>query len=197
MIILHILNLDTVGGVEQLFHQFIASPSAFEEQDDHALITGGPIHSYFKEQLVPRLKSIEYTKTWRGLKIPRSPRNLRRMHEDRLVRKVRPDLGVLWNRFGDNTSMESLRKCGAHVVHYEHGAAWLAPVVPGNRDFLSGIDSAICASHAAKRVLQLRWGYSGKTEVVLNCLRPELVSAAATPKEIPTDRPVRLGIAAR
>jgi glycosyltransferase involved in cell wall biosynthesis len=156
-----------------------------------------PIHPYFREQLLPRLQSVHYTKTWRGIKIPGRPRSLRRLRQERLIGKLHPDLGVLWNRFGDLSSLNGLRKHGARVIHYEHGAAWLAPLDQSNREFLSGIDSVICASHAAKRVLQLRWGFSGRIEVVLNCLRPGLIPDKPVPRSLPTDRPVRLGIAAR
>lgn len=195
--ILHLLNLDTVGGVEHLFHHFVTFPHKTGDQTDHAIITGGPVHPHFEKALKTQLAGIHYAKTWHGMKLPKRPRFIRRWRQDRLIRQLDPDLGVLWNRFGDLTSLEGLKKHGVRVIHYEHGAAWLAPKTPRHEQFLGGVDLAVCASVAAKRVLQLRWGYAGKIEVVLNCLRPDLVPGNQQPKSLPEDRPVRLGVAAR
>ena len=195
--ILHLLNLDTVGGVEHLFYHFVTFPHKSGGQTDHAIITGDPVHPHFDKTLRTHLASIDYAKSWRGVKLPKRPRFIRRWRQDRLIRLRKPDLGVLWNRFGDLTSLAGLKKEGVPVVHYEHGAAWLTPKTPPHERFLGGVDLAVCASFAAKRVLQLRWGYAGRIEVVLNCLRPDLAPGNQQARTLPADRPVRLGIAAR
>jgi len=195
--ILHLLNLDTVGGVEHLFYNFATFPHKSGHQTDHAIITGGPVHPHFDKTLRTHLASIHYAKSWHGIKIPKRPRFIRRWCQDRLIRQRNPDLGVLWNRFGDLTSLAGFKKEGVPVIHYEHGVAWLAPKTPLHEQFLGGVDLAVCASFAAKRVLQLRWGYAGRIEVVLNCLRPNLVPESQRPKSLSGGHPVRLGVAAR
>ena len=195
--ILHLLNLDTVGGVENLFHHFISFGQPPAGQTDHALVTGGAIHPYFESALRARLASIQYAKSWQGLKLPKWPRCVRRWHQARLLQRVQPQVGVLWNRFGDLTSLAGLKHQGVRVIHYEHGAGWLAPKSAANEQFLGGVDLAVCASVAARRVLQLRWGYAGRIAVVLNCLRPDIAPEVPRPKALPQDRPVRLGVAAR
>ncbi len=194
--ILHVLNLDTVGGVEQLFHHFVATAGP-EGQTDHLLVTGGPIHPYLKTGIPDRVASIAYAKSWAGIKIPRWPRGLRRAHQHRLIKRINPDLGVLWNRFGDVTSLAGLQRMKARILYYENGAAWLAADTPCHREFVSGIEFAVCGSHAARRVLQLRWGYSGPFRVLLNTIRPDLAGTPPQSRLLPTDRPLRLGIAAR
>lgn len=196
-VILHLLNLDTVGGVENLFHHFITFGPPPAGKTDHALVTGGAIHPYFESALRARLASIQYAKSWHGLKLPKRPRCVRCWHQARLLQRVHPQVGVLWNRFGDLTSLQGLKHQGVRVIHYEHGAGWLAPKTAANDQFLGGVDLAVCASVAARRVLQLRWGYAGRIAVVLNCLRPDIAPENPRPKALPRDRPVRLGVAAR
>ena len=194
--VLHSLNLDTVGGVEQLFFHFITADESHSEQVDHCLVTGGRVHEFFSS-LKPRLGSLHYSKFFGGVKIPRWPRSLRDWQRRNLIRHVRPDLAVMWNRFGDEASLAELRAAGCSVLHYEHGAGWLAPTSPANRAFLANVAGSICISRAAERVLRLRWDYRGATHIVLNALRPDLVPASASPKTLATDRPLRLGVAAR
>lgn len=194
--VLHSLNLDTVGGVEQLFYHFITGAGAPPDQVDHGWVAGGRVHEFFAS-LETRLASVHYSKFFGPIKIPRRPRALRAWQQRKLIRAVRPDLAVMWNRFGDAAASAELRAAGCPVLHYEHGAGWLAPTSPAHREFLAGVAGAICISRAAQRVLQLRWDYRGPTQVVLNALRPDLIPAEVRPKTLPTDRPLRLGVAAR
>lgn len=194
--LLHLLNLDTVGGVEQLFFHFLTGAEPHPGQVDHCLVTGGRVHEYFSG-IESRLGSLHYVKSWGRVKIPRWPRALRDWHRRNIIRRVQPELAVMWNRFGDRAALADLRSADCPVLHYEHGAGWLAPDSPGNRGFLRGVAGAICISRAAQRVLQLRWDYQGPTHVVPNALRPDLAPADVRPKALPTDRPLRLGVAAR
>ena len=195
--VLHVLNVDAVGGVEHLFHNLIASGRARDDQRDHVLVTGGRIHPHFARGLRKGLASTHYSKTWHGLKIPKRPRLVRQWRQTQIMAKVRPDLAVLWNRFGDLAIVDSLRRTSAATVYYEHGAAWLAQTNARNNEFVRSVDSVICASVAARRVYELRWGYQGGIKVVLNCLRPDMLPDRPLVKSIPKDRPILLGIAAR
>jgi len=194
--VLHLLNLDTVGGVEQLFFHLITGCAVEPGQEDHCLVTGGRVHAHFAD-LNRRLASLAYAKSWMGLKLPRRPHGLRAWHVRNVLRRVQPGVAVLWNRFGDESSVASLHAAGCPVIHYEHGAAWLAPHSEARQQFLARVQSVVCISRAAQRVLQLRWGYAGRSHVVPNALRPDLAATEARPKTLPRDRPTRLGIAAR
>ncbi len=194
--LLHLLNLDTIGGVEQLFFHVITGADATSEQTDHCLVTGGRVHEYFSG-MESRLGSLHYAKFWRAVKIPPRPRDLRVWHRQRVLQRVRPELAVMWNRFGDAESLAELRAADCPVLHYEHGAGWLAPTSSANHRFLAGVSGAICIGRAAQRMLQLRWNYQGPTHIVPNALRHDLVSTHARPRTLPTDRPLRLGVAAR
>ena len=194
--VLHSLNLDTVGGVEQLFFHLITGCDPDARQEDHCLVTGGKVHAHFA-RLEAKLGSLAYAKSWGRVKIPRRPRGLRAWHCRNVVRRVQPDLAVLWNRFGDHSLLAGLRATGCPVIHYEHGAAWLAPQSATNQEFLTRVQSVVCISRAAQRVLELRWAYAGRSHVVLNALRPDLVAPGARPKSLTPERPLRLGVAAR
>ena len=165
--IIHFLNLDAVGGVEYLYNSFIAASHPEFPQADHALVTGREIHPHFSGKLRSSLASVHYLKSWHGMKLPKRPRFFRRSWQDHVVRKVAPGLGVLWNRFGDDAAVSSLRKARAAVTYYEHGSTWLAPAGNRSNDFARSVDSVICASFAARRVYELRWGFRGKISVVL------------------------------
>jgi glycosyltransferase involved in cell wall biosynthesis len=198
-LLLHILSLDTIGGVEQLFVNFIAQAQAETQHADAALITGGRIHSHLRGTVEPTLTALEFAKFAGGFKLPKYPAAVRRWNQGRLIGKLKPDLGILWNRFGNLTVLRELRRQGCHAVYYEHGMAWLATDTPGNREFIAGVDSLVCASQAARRVLELRWNWpkDKQADVVLNCLRPAAAAKDSRPRTLPTGRPLRLGIAAR
>ncbi len=192
--VVHFLNLDTVGGVEHLFFHFIRSLSQSVAERHHLIVTGGPIHKQFAA-LAENMGSISYAKTFGGFKIPKHPKFLRELQRRRLVRKIAPGAGVIWNRFGDSSAVRALRTAGARVIYYEHGAAWLAK--DEHSGFMQTVDHTICASGAAKRVLELKWGWRGSTEIILNPLRPGAFSKTATAKLWPRNRPLRLGVAGR
>jgi len=180
-----------------MFHCFVAHPQNAARQEDHALVTGGRIHQYLQDQLASHLASIQYAKTWRGLKLPKRPRGIRAAYQSWLVRRLQPQVGVFWNRLGDLTLLGALRRCGARAVYYEHGAAWLSPPTEANRRFLQDVDAIICNSHAAQRVVELRWRCPGTMRVVQYGLRPDLVRGHSRPRSLPTDGPFRLGVAGR
>ena len=195
--ILHVLNLDTIGGVEHLFSNFIGDYQSNFRQVDYALITGNKINPDFRKQCNKYLESFNYLKYWHNLKIPKKPSILRKKNIYHYIRRICPQVGVIWNRFGDHTTLDALMTVQAKVIYYEHGSAWLTSDNIKNKSFLDNVDLVLCASFAAQRVIQLRWGFTGRINVILNCLRPDTIPINPKPKIIPHRRPLRLGIAAR
>src|SRR5699024_10354643 len=65
------------------------------------------------------------------------------------------------------------------------------------RRVLARLPAVICNSHAAHRMLQLRWGYTGVARVCRNGLRPSAAPAHAQPRLLPVNRPLRIGVVAR
>src|SRR5699024_6358360 len=68
---------------------------------------------------------------------------------------------------------------------------------PSKRRFLADVQAVLCNSHAAQRMLQLRWDYQGQTRVCFNALRPSLHPDHAEARRLEADRPLRLGVVAR
>ncbi|MDX1951811.1 MAG: glycosyltransferase family 4 protein [Verrucomicrobiota bacterium] len=193
-VILHCLNLDTVGGVEQLFFHFIRYLSPEEARCHHLLITGNPLHERFQE-IVPCLGSVTEVKRWHGLKLPGRPRLLRNRNRLAQISSLAPSVAVIWNRF-DLPLLHALKQCGTRVVYYEHGAAWLAPDNGESAEFARGSDEIITASRAALRVLELRWDVRQTRSVVLNPLRPGMSSWDVIARPAPRTV-LRLGVVAR
>jgi glycosyltransferase involved in cell wall biosynthesis len=197
MKVLHLVNLDTLGGVEQLCANLILHSQAAQPGLEHALfITNRRIHRVLDKKLAGLALPIAYQKYLGPLRLPRTPASLRRQQLKRFLDGFRPDLAVLWNRFGDNLTARQLKAAGVRAVYVEQGASWLAAPKHPTGEFFALMDRVICASVAARRVLALRWKYEGASTVLPNPLRPDL-SPARHPRELAPGKAVVLGTAAR
>jgi glycosyltransferase involved in cell wall biosynthesis len=185
---LHLLNLDTVGGVEELFIHFLAYSSNLSASRHHLLVTGKKPHPFF----AGRIKSLTTTCTLEkfayGFKIPLALRPLQRK---RAVSKSKPNVVVLWNRFEELSHFPN-----AHIVYYEHGASWIEPQNKDSKAFFNRIDQILVNSYAAKRVLELKWGVTSPITIIENPLKPTLAPASNC-KKIPDSRSLRLGYIGR
>src|SRR5262249_51092969 len=147
------------------------------------------------ERLARTLASRARTKYWRWLKLPTRPSALRAWHCRRALASAHTDVLLLWNRsakVGYVVDAAGAERC----IHWEHGAAWDPGHERDRSRYFSRVRRAIANSHAAARVLQLVWGYSGDVRVCRNALRPSLLPTTARTKMRPTAR-VTLGVAAR
>jgi glycosyltransferase involved in cell wall biosynthesis len=199
MKVLHLLNLDTLGGVEQLCVNLILHSRAARPDLDHSLfITNRRIHRVLDERLAgdPKPIPIAYQKYLGPLRLPQNPASLRRQQLKRFLDGIQPDLAILWNRFGDNVSARQLKDAGVRTVYMEQGASWLSNPRHPTSEFFKLMDRVLCASIAAQRVLSLRWKYEDASTVIPNPLRPDLVPAQH-PRELPSGKTVVLGVAAR
>lgn len=179
--ILHILNLDTIGGVEELFCNFIQYPT---EHRHHVFVTGGKIHPHFEEAIYLNAASVNYEKYLFGVKIPKWIRKIRR---DFVLSKNYTHI-VLWNRFD---KIES----SAKVIYYEHGASWMHHKGKLATHFFDSVSTILANSDAAKKVLELKWGITKPITVIPNPLRGDI--AIAKSAKTLQDRPIRLGCIGR
>ena len=179
--ILHIVNLDTVGGVEQLFVNFL-------EQAQRALheiyITGDPIHEAFLSRINKTDATIHYEKYNFGMKLPRFLRSFKRRH---LFGRDFSSI-VLWNRLD---KIETTRK----LVYYEHGASWMERKSEKFDNLFSAIDLVLANSLASKRLLELKWKLTKPIQIVENPLRPDLEIAKRSRRL--THVPFRIGFIGR
>ena len=84
-----------------------------------------------------------------------------------------------------------------NCIHWEHGSAWHPGREAERERYFHRIPLAIVNSNASARVMKLLWGYSGETRICLNALRPSLTPREPIHKQYPSNRAIRLGVAAR
>ena len=193
----HYVSLDGAGGVEQQFVEFVRAARVQRRTDHTVVACGRQVHPLIRERLTEARAPVTFEKYAGAFKLPKWPATLRRHHQQRLLARQRPDAVVVWNRLRD--SLDTIAAAGVErTVYWERGASWFAGDSPAKRRFLDEVQAVICNSHAARRMLELRWNYRGQTRVVLNALRPSLLPHAPVPvRQLPDDRPVTLGMVAR
>ena len=182
---LHHLNLDAIGGVECLFHDFIAASNS-RWIAHNVFVTNKAIHKHLKIEIQEHAHSICYRKRWLGVRIPRF---LRRGHELRSIAKVNPSVQVFWNQIGYHSD--------APTIYYDHGASWTMDPRPSSRQFIENCHGVICCSKAAKRILELRLDIKNPIQVIRNPSRRGLDLNTASPKQLDINKPLRLGAAGR
>lgn len=177
--LLHLLNLDTIGGVEELFVNFLAEASSLSRAQQHVLVTGKKPHPFFKKSM-KHAASCRLEKYVCGWKVP-SP--IRFLLRKKAVKKCHCDTVILWNRI---EPLDRLKKCAPNskIIYYEHGASWMTTQGSDYSSFFNQVDRLIVNSNAARRLLQLKWAVKSPITVIHNPLKPT-ITPALYPKEAP------------
>lgn len=187
MKILNIVSLQTKGGVEVIYQDLC---SALKEHSQFTYVTSTRIHPAVDEQL--KMAGVRRCMSNR-LGLLRLPRWkwLRNLRFKWLIQREKPDLIVSWNRLHD------LPVIPQHIpfIHYEHGTSWYRHQVQEATSILKRADLIITASHAAKRMIELRWLHEASAKVVVN--RNALPSSRALPKPRRSSEKIRIGFAGR
>ena len=165
--ILHLVALDTIGGVEQLYSFYIKASS---DQFTHLTLND---RRHISPVLLPTIEryseSIGSTKRWYCLPVPKTLRNA---HLSRCFKKLNPDLVVVWNKVaGFDRKLLSSR---IPVIYYEHGGGRASPQPELAKKFLESVDSIVCASEASKALITRKWHLKRDDLLVChNAIRPE------------------------
>lgn len=148
--ILHLVALDTVGGVEQLYKFYIKYSSS---QFCHLTVNDRRrIAPVFLSEIQQHSEAIESTKLWHHLPVPKSLRN---MHLSQCFKKMNPDLVVVWNKVdGFDRRLLSSR---IPVIYYEHGGGRGSHRPDLAKSFLESVDYIVCASEASKLLIIDKW----------------------------------------
>ena len=192
--LLHVLNLDTVGGVEIQFRNYLATTAAHEGCRHHVLASAGRIHPLIETTVSGRAASVAYAKFAGPWKLPRRPGLLRARHLRRQLAAHSGRTCVLWNQIGTPGVVEEAQRAGCRVVYYEHGAAWLTPRPDAARELLERVDAVVSLSRAGQRMLAHRWPSARAADVIHYGLRRE--GAAPSARRRARERLV-LGMAGR
>jgi len=189
----HYVSLSGFGGVEQQFASFAARAARRHDAVQCVVACSTRIHAHHRE-LLPNFRDWRYEKKLFGFKLGQRPSGLRRTRYRWLGRRLKPDVALLWNRLDQQSRV--LDALGARrCLYWEHGSAWLAGNDAGRAQVLERLPALICNSQAARRMLELRWGYAGVARVCLNGMRSRHVVQEF--KQLPRNRPLHIGVASR
>ncbi len=168
MTILHVINLDTIGGVEELFIHFLNT-----SHQQHALfITGSQIHEKFADVVKSKARYVLYEKYFMRCTIPKP---LRRLIAGWRLRRKQFSQVVLWNRIEPLEKLQTLFG-SSPITYYEHGASWIEKKESSLLSFFQKMNTLIANSYAAKAILQLKWGVTQPITVLDNPLRPDILA---------------------
>lgn len=194
--IIHQLSMSTLGGVEALFHDYLTFPNK-AEFEHHLLITAPHMIPEYKPVMYQHAESVSYAKYWKGLKVPKWPKAIRRLYKKGLFQCKKPDIALFWNNFVKDDWLEAAQKSKSTVVYYDHGGAFAHPNTELAEQYFKGVQAAMTCSYASKRMLELRWGYKGEIHVVKNALRSNMQDSVKTVKTLPKNRPIKIGSVGR
>ena len=194
--LLHYVCLRTPAGVEKHFLEFANEIAVrYPAWTQTVLATGGSIHPHIRQELNRRIATV-HEKYAGSVKLPKHPRVLRRWRNCLLLKRLEPELVVVWNR--PSRAGELLRVLGGRRwLYWEHGAAWHSDYEEARRAFYRAAPFVIANSHAALRMMQLKWQIEAPAEVCLNALRPSLKPQSADGKTCSEQRRFRLGAVSR
>ncbi|MBS61975.1 glycosyltransferase [Salinisphaera sp.] len=189
----HYVSLSGFGGVEQQFVTFAARAARRHAAEQSVVVCSTKVHAHHRE-LLPNFEDWRYEKKLFGFKLGQHPAALRRTRYRWLGRRFKPDVALLWNRLDQQARVIDalgVRRC----LYWEHGSAWLHGDDQARANVLARLPAIICNSHAAKRMLQLRWGYEGAVRVCPNGMRNR--HTVKEFKQLPRDRALHIGVAGR
>lgn len=194
--LLHRINLNVSGGVENQFCAFLAHPQVRGRLRNEVLI-GEPVHPDLASRVQAHTDAVHSFKRWRGLPLPRLPRALRVARTMAVIGACRPDALLSWSAFAKPELAAGCRRYGVPLVYREGGAAWGDPDPDAARVFLDQVAGAVCNTRASERMLRLKWGYRGPARICLGGIRPDVLGPKPTAKRICDGQRIVLGSAAR
>ncbi len=191
----HLVSLQGPAGVERHFAEFALQAAARNPTWTQLWLNPDKgIDPTIAATLGSTLERSTPAKYRWGIKLPAKPDVIRTWH----CRAALADADVLliWNRTARSEfAVDAIGE--ERCIHWEHGSVWHSGRESERERYLRRIRLAITNSRASARVLELMWGFVGKTRVCVNALRPSLMPPEPVAKPFPNARPVRLGVAAR
>lgn len=194
--LLHLVPLDTLGGVEQLFAFFLQASGnrfrhvTFNDRRD--------IVELLKHQVYSCSDRVYSSKKLGLVPLPKQPKQIRRWHLARCLAREKPDLIIVWNKL-EGFDL-TIRPSDTPVVYYEHGAAWFSPDPQSVNEFFHSVDAVICNSKAALSVLRAKWQLPDSTPAHLcyNSVRSNCFpTSSAELRQLRVGACVSLGLAGR
>ena len=188
-VLIHVLSLDTIGGVETLYAHFLEEALARGTAVHHTSVCGKPPN----KKLLMRFEKIAHTPFLEehvmGVRLPRFLRGLVHIRRGMVEEIAKPSAWVFWNRIEDSIPTGT-------TIYYEHGAAWNVPITKNRTKFLQHSSKIVANSHAAALVLKEKWHVDAPICVVPNPLRPDLPISEIS-RSLQSTNSIRLGLIGR
>lgn len=181
--IMHRINLNVHGGVENQFVQFLAHPAVRDVLESEVLL-GEPPHANLAPALDRYARAVHSFKRWRRLPLPRRPAAIRQHNAQRIIGGRNVDAILAWSAFAKPELALASRRYGLPLLYREGGAAWGEADPKRAKQFLSSVTGAICNTRASKRMLELKWGYRGPSRICLGGVRPDALLSEVKPKRL-------------
>ena len=187
-VLMHVVSLDTVGGVEVLYVNFLEKALSRETAVHLTSVSGKAPQKVFSDRFeTMKHQPFQEEHIW-GIRLPRLLYPIVRIRRSMVEGIVNPTYWVFWNR------IESHLPPGK-AIYYEHGGAWNLFPTKGKKKFLAHCTHIVANSEAAAIILKEKWDVFQPIRVIPNPLRPDL-SLIDAPRRAP-ERTVRLGCIGR
>lgn len=186
---IHVLSLDTIGGVESLYVHFLEQALAHKTSIHYTSVSGRHPHKNFIP-LFEKLRHKPFLEQYiMGIRIPRFLRALVQLRREMVHGIVQPTSWVFWNRIEEQLPP-------GPSIYYEHGAAWNVQVTKKRKEFIKQSSKIIANSQAASIILREKWDIDGDITIIKNPLRPD-IEVKNEARTLQKDRPLRLGFCGR
>ena len=200
--ILHLVDLSLVGGIQASFVNTIAHPGFAERYRTSVQNVGaGPALDTWAGRvtacggtLLDGIRPAAQLGRGGCRVVSRLLRGLRIVLA---VARLRPHVVLLWSIRPRPGFIRVAHALGARVVVWDHGVSWLRSPSPSVTRGFAMADAILCNSHAARRMLQLRWEVASRIDICLNAVRPDALAHGLAPRDLPADRALRLGFVGR
>ncbi|NBM85299.1 glycosyltransferase [Proteus sp. G2661] len=183
MKVLHVINLQGVGGTERVFIKYLKNSSF----DNEILCTSNSVNKNIKHDLLKF--NIRFANFIGGSKI-KSLGFMRKYLLSRKIEKSKADVTIIW----DLVPRLAFKPRNTTLVYYDHGSSWHYERNQRTKEFFDMLDYIIAASNASKRVMELRFSPRCEINTVVNRL-PMIPSVVS--RSIGNVNRVTLGVASR
>lgn len=186
--VLHVLNLDTMGGVETLYLNFLEYAWRHDTAIPLTSITGKKAHPLFQK----RMEQLRYTPFYERyigqVYLPKWFKSVAHFRRWMISAISSTTLSLYWNRI-------ETKKTPTPFLYYEHGAAWNYAHSKAHAKFWQSCIGTIAVSKAASVMLHEKAGLTCPSTILPNPLRPD-IHVLGEARTLPT-HPLRLGFIGR
>lgn len=188
MKIIHVINLEKMGGAENIFIQYIQSCKNVENK---IYCISNSIAKEISRELVGF--TITYVNRLSKKLTIKLPSFLRATCLQYRLESEQADAVVFW----DFVPKLSRKISNIKSIYYDHGSSWRFSDNPKTRAFFQNLDASIAASIASKRIMEERFNPSLPIRVINNTLPDSDSKLTIGRKPAPDANSIILGTASR